>query len=59
MGLRFTYEVVRMDGSGYKLYHNQAKAEAYAHKLAAQYQEKIQITRTAKGFAPYVYYIYD
>lgn len=57
MGMKFTYEVVRMDGSGYKIFHNQSKAEEYARTLKRTDEEKIQITRTAKGMAPYVYYI--
>lgn len=57
MGMKFTYEVVRMDGSGYKIFHNQSKAEEYARTLKRTDEEKIQITRTAKGMAPYVYYV--
>lgn len=57
MAIPFTYEVVRMDSTGYKIFHNQKKAEAYAKTLKRSEDEKIQITRTAKGFAPYVYYV--
>jgi hypothetical protein len=57
MGIRFTYEVMRLDASGYKIFHNQTKAEEYARSLKHNDEDKIQITRTAKGFAPYVYYV--
>lgn len=57
MAILFTYEVVRMDATGYKIFHNQKRAESYAKSLKRNEEEKIQITRTAKGFAPYVYYV--
>ena len=57
MAVSFTYEVVRMDTTGYKIFHNQKKAEDYARTLKRSEEEKIQIRRTAKGFAPYVYYV--
>lgn len=57
MAISFIYDVVRTDGSGYKMFRNQAKAEAYALSLKRTPEEKVQITRSAKGFAPYVYYV--
>lgn len=57
MAILFTYEVVRLDGTGYKVFHNQAKAESYALSLKTSDEEKIQITRTSKGYSPYVYYV--
>lgn len=57
MALSFVYDVIRTDGTGYKNFRNQKKAEAYAVSLKRTPEEKIQITRTGKGFAPYVYYV--
>ena len=57
MAISFIYDVVRTDGTGYKTFRNQKKAEAYATSLKRTPEEKVQITRSAKGFAPYVYYI--
>ena len=57
MAISFIYDVVRTDGSGYKMFRNQRKAEDYARSLKRTDDEKVQITRTAKGFAPYVYYV--
>lgn len=57
MAISFIYDVVRTDGTGYKMFRNQTKAEAYALSLKRTPEEKIQITRSAKGFAPYVYYL--
>lgn len=57
MAISFIYDVVRTDGSGYKTFRNQKKAEAYAISLKRTDDEKVQITRSAKGFAPYVYYV--
>lgn len=57
MAISFIYDVVRTDGSGYKMFRNQSKAEAYALSLKRTPEEKVQITRSAKGFAPYVYYV--
>lgn len=57
MAISFIYDVVRTDGSGYKMFRNQKKAEDYARSLKRTDDEKVQITRTAKGFAPYVYYV--
>lgn len=57
MALSFVYDVVRTDGTGYKSFRNQKKAEAYAETLKRTPEEKIQITRTGRGFAPYVYYV--
>jgi hypothetical protein len=39
------------------MFRNQKKAEAYALTLKRTPEEKVQITRTGKGFAPYVYYV--
>lgn len=57
MAIAFIYDVVRTDGSGYKSFRNQKKAEDYARSLKRTEEEKVQITRSAKGFAPYVYYV--
>ena len=57
MAISFIYDVVRMDGTEYKMFRNQKKAEAYAQSIKRGPEDKIQITRSAKGFAPYVYYI--
>lgn len=57
MAISFIYDVVRTDGSGYKTFRNQKKAEDYARSLKRTDDEKVQITRSAKGFAPYVYYV--
>ena len=57
MALSSVYDVIRTDGTGYKMFRNQKKAEAYAETLKRTPEEKIQITRTGKGFAPYVYYV--
>lgn len=57
MAIAFVYDVVRMDGTGYKMFRNQKKAEAYAISLKRSEEDRIQITRSAKGFTPYVYYL--
>lgn len=57
MAIAFVYDVVRMDGTDYKMFRNQKKAEAYAYSIKRTPDEKIQITRSAKHFAPYVYYV--
>lgn len=57
MALKETYEVCRLDSSGYKIFHSKTKAEQYGQTLKRTEEEKIQITRTLKGGAPYVYYI--
>ena len=57
MAISFTYAVVRMDGTAYKTFRNQEKAEQYAFSIKRNGDDKIQITRTAKGFVPYVYYL--
>ena len=57
MAISFIYDVVRMDGTTYKMFRNQKKAEDYARSIKRGEDDKIQITRTAKGFAPYTYYI--
>ena len=57
MAISFIYDVVRMDGTGYKMFRNQKKAEVYAKSIKRSEDDKIQITRSAKGFAPYIYYI--
>lgn len=57
MAIAFVYDVVRMDGTGYKMFRNQKKAEAYAVSIKRSEEDRIQITRSAKGFAPYVYYV--
>lgn len=57
MAIVFTYDVVRLDGQGHKMFRNQSKAEAYARSLKQSPEDKIQVTRSAKGFAPYVYYL--
>lgn len=57
MAIAFIFDVVRMDGTAYKMFHNQKKAENYARSIKRSEDDKIQITRSAKGFAPYVYYI--
>lgn len=57
MAILFIYEVVRMDGTAYKMFRNQKKAEQYALSIKRSENDKIQITRSAKGFIPYVYYL--
>jgi hypothetical protein len=57
MALKETYEVCRLDSSGYKIFHSKTKAEQYGQTLKRTEEEKIQITRTLKGGVPYVYYI--
>lgn len=57
MAISFIYDVVRMDGTGYAMFRNQKKAEAYARSIKRSEDDKVQITRSAKGFAPYVYYV--
>ena len=57
MALLFIYEVIRMDGTEYKMFHSQKKAETYAVSIKRSPSEKVQITRTGKKFAPHVYYV--
>ena len=57
MAIAFVYDVIRMDGTAYKMFRNQKKAEDYARSIKRDENDKVQITRSAKGFAPYVYYI--
>ena len=57
MAISFIYDVVRIDGTGYKMFRNQRKAESYALSIKRSDDDKIQITRSAKGFTPYVYYL--
>lgn len=57
MAIAFVYDVVRIDGTAYKMFRNQKKAEQYAYSIKRSDDDKIQITRSAKGFAPYVYYL--
>lgn len=57
MALSFIYDVSRMDGTGHKMFHSQKKAEAYAASIKKSSSEKVQIIRTGKNFAPYVYYV--
>ena len=57
MAIAFVYDVVRMDGTAYKMFRNQKKAEQYALSIKRSEEDKIQITRSAKGFAPYTYYL--
>ena len=57
MAISFIYDVVRMDGTAYRMFRNQKKAKQYALSIKRNENDKIQITRTAKGFAPYIYYI--
>lgn len=58
MATTFTYEVVRLDGTGFKSFKNKTKAESYAKTLKRTPNEKIQITRKGgAGYTDYVYYI--
>lgn len=57
MAISYTYIVQRMDGTECKTFKNQGKAETYARRIKRSDAEKVQITRTAKGYEPYVYYI--
>lgn len=57
MAISFIYDVVRMDGTAYRMFRNQKKAEQYALSIKRNENDKIQITRTAKGFVPYIYYL--
>lgn len=57
MAVSFIYDVCRKDGTGYKSFKSQSKAEAYAVTLKRTPDEQIQITRSGKGYPAYVYYI--
>lgn len=57
MAIAFVYDVVRMDGTGYKMFRNQKKAEQYAYSIKRSPDDKVQITRSARGFSPYTYYV--
>lgn len=57
MALKAIYTVCRMDGSGYKVFHNQHKAEEYGRSLKHSEAEQVMIKRLISGGAPYVYYI--
>lgn len=57
MAIAFIYDVVRVDGTAYKMFRNQKKAEQYAYSIKRSDDDRIQITRSAKGFTPYVYYL--
>lgn len=57
MAVVFTFAVQKMDGSGYKTFKSQSKAEAYGLSLLSVPGDKVQITRTARGYAPYTYYL--
>jgi len=57
MAIAFIYDVVRVDGTAYKMFRNQKKAEAYALSIKRSPDDKVQITRSAKGFTPYTYYL--
>lgn len=57
MAIAFIYDVIRVDGTAYKMFRNQKKAEQYALSIKRNAEDKIQITRSAKGFTPYVYYL--
>lgn len=57
MAVSFTYDVTREDGTGYQSFRNQKKAEAYAVTLKRTPDEKIKITRSAKGYPGFVYYV--
>lgn len=57
MAIAFVYDVVRIDGTAYRMFRNQKKAEAYALSIKRSADDKVQITRSAKGFAPYTYYL--
>jgi hypothetical protein len=57
MALKAIYTVCRMDGTGYKIFHRQDKAEEYGRSLKHSEAEQIMIKRVISGGAPYVYYI--
>ena len=57
MALSFIYDVIRTDGTGYKMFHSQKKAETYAASIKRSSDEKVQSIRRGKNFAPYVYYV--
>lgn len=57
MAIVFTYDVCRMDGTAHATFKNSKKAEAYAMSIKNSPDELIQITRSAKNFATYVYYV--
>ncbi len=57
MAMKFSYYVRKMDGTCGQIFHNQKKAEDYARSLKANDADKIPITRTTTGMAPYTYYI--
>lgn len=57
MAISYTYIVQRMDGTECKTFKNQEKAEAYARRIKRSEAEKIQITKTAPGYGPYIYYV--
>ena len=57
MAVSFTYDVTREDGTGYKSFRNQKKAEDYAVTLKRVPDEKIKITRSARGYPSVEYYV--
>lgn len=57
MAVSFTYDVTREDGTGYKSFRNQKKAEDYAVTLKRVPDEKIKITRSARGYPSFEYYV--
>ena len=57
MAIIYTYVVRKQDGSCGKVFHNKEKAEAYGISLKSSEDEKIPITRSARGMASYTYYV--
>lgn len=57
MAVSFIYDVTREDGTGYKSFRNQKKAEEYAATLKRSPDERIKITRSGKGFPSYEYWV--
>lgn len=58
MAVSFIYDVCReKDGTGYKSFKSQKKAEAYALELKGDSTDRIQITRSGKGYPAYIYYL--
>lgn len=58
MAVIFTYYVCHQsDGSQMQMFKNQSKAEAYAKQIKRDNSDVIKITRTAKGYNDFIYFI--
>lgn len=57
MAVVFTFTVSRIDDTDVKTFKSQKKAEAYALTLLSKPGDKVKITRSARGYTPYTYYL--